>query len=105
MTMRDPAVLLHVNGVEATYQNAIVALHNVNLTHMTAVVEKLREIGIAIDPVADGVRVTVPHELRGWDLSSMRLKTVAYAAIRSSRLSSTPMLAGWRRSSAIPMNA
>lgn len=30
--MSDSTVLLHVNAVQATYQNAIVALHNVNFT-------------------------------------------------------------------------
>ncbi|MGE3317177.1 MAG: UDP-N-acetylglucosamine 1-carboxyvinyltransferase, partial [Planctomycetaceae bacterium] len=44
-----------------------VLLENVKLVHMTAVIEKLREIGVRIEVEAAGVRVTAPNELAAVD--------------------------------------
>lgn len=44
-----------------------VLLGNVRLNHLTAVLEKLREIGVTITAESDGVRVSAPQELRSAD--------------------------------------
>ena len=44
-----------------------VVLENINVDHMTAVVEKLREIGVSIESVGSAARVTVRRELRPAD--------------------------------------
>lgn len=41
-----------------------VVIHNVRVDHLTAVIEKLREIGVQLDVEANSVRVSVPGELR-----------------------------------------
>lgn len=42
-------------------------LQNVRLEHLTAVLEKLREIGATVEPMGTGVRVAVRNELRASD--------------------------------------
>jgi UDP-N-acetylglucosamine 1-carboxyvinyltransferase len=42
-------------------------LQNVRLDHLTAVLEKLREIGVTVEPMGSGVRVAVRNELRASD--------------------------------------
>lgn len=44
-----------------------VLLENVRLDHMTAILEKLSEIGVRVEESLAGVRVTVPGELRAAD--------------------------------------
>ncbi|MBI5758049.1 MAG: UDP-N-acetylglucosamine 1-carboxyvinyltransferase [Planctomycetales bacterium] len=44
-----------------------VTLENVRLDHLTAVLEKLREIGVRIESTDDGVRIHTPIELRSAD--------------------------------------
>jgi UDP-N-acetylglucosamine 1-carboxyvinyltransferase len=44
-----------------------VVLENINVDHMTAIVEKLREIGVSIETVGTAARVTVRRELRAAD--------------------------------------
>lgn len=44
-----------------------VVLENVDVEHMTAVVEKLREIGVSVEAVGRSARVTVRRELRAAD--------------------------------------
>jgi len=44
-----------------------VVLENIAVEHMTAVIEKLREIGVSIETVGTAARVTVRHDLRAAD--------------------------------------
>lgn len=53
--------------IAAAATHGRVTLENVRLDHMTAVVEKLREIGVKIDARHDGVQVSVPRELHPAD--------------------------------------
>ncbi len=62
--------------IAAAVTGGRVELENVRLNHMTAVVEKLREIGVAVEPfsshVADfDVAVTVANELKSADCSAL----------------------------------
>jgi UDP-N-acetylglucosamine 1-carboxyvinyltransferase len=53
--------------IAAALTKGDVVLENVEIDHMTAVVEKLREIGVTIDSVGSAARVTVRDELRASD--------------------------------------
>jgi UDP-N-acetylglucosamine 1-carboxyvinyltransferase len=44
-----------------------VVLENINVDHLTAVIEKLREIGVSIETVGTAARVTVRRELQAAD--------------------------------------
>ena len=53
--------------IAAAITQGDVVLDNINIEHMTAIVEKLREIGVTIDVVGTAARVTVRRELKAAD--------------------------------------
>ena len=53
--------------VAAAITRGEVLLDNVRLDHMTAVIEKLHEMGVRVEETPVGVRVTVPGELQASD--------------------------------------
>ena len=53
--------------IAAAITQGDVRIDNVRIEHMTSVLEKLREIGVIIEPTATGVYVTVRDELKAAD--------------------------------------
>src|SRR6516162_278002 len=53
--------------IAAAITQGDVVLENINVDHMTAVIEKLREIGVSIETVGTAARVTVRRELKAAD--------------------------------------
>ncbi len=53
--------------IAAAITQGDVVLENIDVDHMTAVIEKLREIGVTIETVGNAARVTVRHELNAAD--------------------------------------
>jgi UDP-N-acetylglucosamine 1-carboxyvinyltransferase len=53
--------------IAAAITQGDVVIENINVDHMTAVIEKLREIGVAIETVGTAARVTVRRELQAAD--------------------------------------
>ncbi len=53
--------------IAAAMTRGDVVLENIDVDHMTAVIEKLREIGVAIETVGNAARVTVRDDLKAAD--------------------------------------
>jgi UDP-N-acetylglucosamine 1-carboxyvinyltransferase len=53
--------------IAAAITQGDVVLENIDVDHMTAVIEKLREIGVTIETVGNAARVTVRHQLNAAD--------------------------------------